>query len=326
MEFAKVSILIPVYKVESFIEKCVRSLFEQTFADIEYIFVDDCSPDSSINILEHLLLEYPERRKQVKIIRNQTNKGIAYVRNILIENATGDYIYFVDSDDWIEKNTIELLFSEAMKTNAEIVGGDYFYSYVDMEYLMVNAYSKKKMDCLRNVISMDIKPVLWLFLIKRSLFVDNELQFEPKIDIGEDYIMCIKLFFYARKIAYISIPLYHYMMVNNNSYRNNILKYRNETEKAIKKVQNFFLEKGIYEDIKYSLDKRKYIFKTKYLLENINVDFDGYLSTFPELNGMWRKQNYRKDIQLYFYFVEKKMYMFARFLNLCRKLYRKLKY
>lgn len=325
MIYPKVSILVPVYKVELFIEKCARSLFEQTYRNIEYIFVDDCSPDNSICILEHILLEYPEREKQVKIIHNVRNLGIACVRNILIENATGEYIYFVDSDDWIEKNAVEILFAEAMNTNADIVGGNYLYSYANKEYPMVNVYSDSKMECLKNIMSMDIKPVLWLFLVKRSLFIENKLRFESKIDIGEDYIMCIKLFFYAEKVAYISHSFYHYFLVNGNSYRNNMLKYRSETRKAIEIVQRFCVEKGIYEVVKCSLDKRKYIFKTKFLLENMNVDFKGYLSTFPELNGKWREQKYRKDIQLYFYLVENKMFVFARLLRLCRILYHKLK-
>ena len=103
MEQPKVSVVIPVYGVEKYIERCARSLFEQTMQEgIEYIFVDDCSPDRSIEILEKVLKEYPHREPQVKIIQHSKNQGIFYTRNTGVENATGEYIIHCDSDDWVE--------------------------------------------------------------------------------------------------------------------------------------------------------------------------------------------------------------------------------
>lgn len=324
MEY-KVSILVPIYKVEKYIERCLRSIFEQSFQELEYVFVNDCTPDNSMGILHRVLSEYPKRKGHVRVIENKENKGIACVRNILLENAKGEYIYFVDSDDWIEKNTVERLYLQAVNTGAEIVGCNHFHSYDDKEYRIENLYSSDKMECVKNLISMNIKPVLWLFLTKRSLYIENNLRFKSEIDMGEDYIMCVNLFYYARKIDYVSLPFYHYSLINDNSYRNNMLKYRIDTKKAIELVQKFCMEKGIYEQIKEHLEKRKFIFKTKYLLENKNNDYKGYLSVFPELNGRWRQESYRKDIQLYFYLVEKKMFMFAHLLNICKKLFRKFK-
>ena len=117
----KVSILIPIYKAEQYIEECLQSVFEQTYDNIEYILVDDASPDHSIDIVNQTIRKYQEKSQSVKIIINKKNLGIAKTRNILLNNATGDYIYFVDSDDFIKNNTIELFVSTALKENADIV-------------------------------------------------------------------------------------------------------------------------------------------------------------------------------------------------------------
>ena len=103
----KVSILVPIYNVETYIHQCAVSLFEQTYNNIEYIFVDDASPDNSITILKDLIKRYPKREKDVRIITHEKNRGLAVARNTAISNATGDYIFIVDSDDYMEKQTIE---------------------------------------------------------------------------------------------------------------------------------------------------------------------------------------------------------------------------
>lgn len=104
-----VSILVPIYLVERYIKRCAISLFEQTYNNIEYIFVDDCTPDKSIEILNDIINKYPYRKQNIKIIHNKVNLGIAAVRNICIKNASGDFVIFVDSDDYLEKDAVEKL-------------------------------------------------------------------------------------------------------------------------------------------------------------------------------------------------------------------------
>ena len=97
----KLSVLVPVYNVEAWIDKCARSLFEQTIDDVEYIFVDDCTSDRSIEILTATLAEYPRRIPQVKIIHHDKNRGLVASRNTALRVATGDFIIHCDSDDWV---------------------------------------------------------------------------------------------------------------------------------------------------------------------------------------------------------------------------------
>lgn len=122
----KVSVCIPVYGVEKYIEKCARSLFEQTMREgIEFIFVNDCTKDRSIEILEQVLAEYPHRKEQTKIIHLPENGGVGKVRRIAIENCTGEYIIHCDSDDWVELDMYEKMYLAAKENNADMVYCDY---------------------------------------------------------------------------------------------------------------------------------------------------------------------------------------------------------
>ena len=106
----KVSVIVPIYNVEKYIERCLRSLFEQTLDDIEYIFVNDCTPDNSMIILEKILKEYPHRIKQVKIINHEQNQGQAGARTSGMKAMTGEYMIHCDPDDWVELDMYEIMF------------------------------------------------------------------------------------------------------------------------------------------------------------------------------------------------------------------------
>ena len=121
----KVSVIIPVYGVKKYIERCARSLFEQTLDDIEYIFVDDSTPDNSISILRKVLSEYPNREKQVKILHHEKNKGLAQARQTGLKIASGEYIAHCDSDDWVDVHMYEEMYNKAIEEDADVVVCDY---------------------------------------------------------------------------------------------------------------------------------------------------------------------------------------------------------
>ena len=108
----KVSILVPFFRVENYVGKCVESLFRQTYKNIEYVFVNDCTPDKSMEIINENIEKYGVRDK-CKIIEHKTNKGISTSRNDCLDNATGDYILFIDSDDYIDLDMVESLVNAA---------------------------------------------------------------------------------------------------------------------------------------------------------------------------------------------------------------------
>ena len=125
MSSPKVSILIPVYGVEKYIARCARSLFAQTYANIEYIFVDDCSPDNSIGLLYSIIEEFPMRREQMRVVRQDRNRGLGAARRRAMEECVGEYVMHVDSDDCVTENAVAKLVSAALATGADIVDGAY---------------------------------------------------------------------------------------------------------------------------------------------------------------------------------------------------------
>ena len=119
------TIIVPVYNVENFIEKCATTLFEQDCENIEYIFVNDCTPDNSIEILKSVIKKFPDRKNDIKIINKKINERLGQARKTGIENATGEYLIHIDSDDWVEPDMISSLYSKAEEANADIVCCDY---------------------------------------------------------------------------------------------------------------------------------------------------------------------------------------------------------
>ena len=125
----KLSVVIPVYGVEKYIERCAISLFEQTLTDVEYIFVDDCTPDSSIDILNIVIDRYRDQllkdKKRILIERMEKNSGQAAVRKRGIELCSGDYVIHCDSDDWVDKDTYRLLYEKAIEGDYDMVRCDF---------------------------------------------------------------------------------------------------------------------------------------------------------------------------------------------------------
>src|SRR5574344_1573459 len=109
-----ISVIVPIYCVENYIERCVRSLFKQSLTDVEYIFVNDATPDNSMNILNMLLTEFKDYASRIKIINNPINRGLSCVRNSGLEVASGQYVIFADSDDWVEPDMYETLYEKAI--------------------------------------------------------------------------------------------------------------------------------------------------------------------------------------------------------------------
>ena len=121
MRLPLVSILIPVYQVEDYIERCARSAFEQTYQNLEFVFVDDGSTDSSIYVLKSVINDYPDLKDHIRIIRHPENRGLAAARNTAIKSCHGDFVMHVDSDDWLEPDAAELLVRRQQETEADII-------------------------------------------------------------------------------------------------------------------------------------------------------------------------------------------------------------
>ena len=212
----KVSVIIPIFRVEKFIERCAISLFEQTLDSIEYIFVDDTTPDKSIEILTDVLERYPQRKPQVTILRHDVNKGLPAARNSGLSVAGGEYVFHCDSDDYLESNALEQMLNVAEKTDSDIVWCDYYLSFSMNERIMVQPNYSNSQEAIKGMLSGTMKYNVWNKLAKRRLYVDNSISFPAGHSMGEDMTM-IKLFAHAKKVAYINAPLYHYIRLNTDA-------------------------------------------------------------------------------------------------------------
>lgn len=216
-----VSILVPIFGVEKYIERCAKSLFEQTYKNIEYIFVDDCSKDKSINLLEKVIKEYPEKKDYIKIIHHHTNRGLAAARNTAIENSRGEFIMHVDSDDWIEKDAVEHLVNQQIKTCSDMVIGAaiiHRHSGNSVYYPIHTDNHWTLMD--RTVDTQSFECSIWRRLIRRKLLLDNNIACIEGINMGEDIQVTPRLCYYAQKISWTDDVVYHYNMMNESSYVN----------------------------------------------------------------------------------------------------------
>lgn len=227
---SKITIAVPVYGVEKYIERCARSLFEQTYNDIEYLFVDDHTPDRSIDVLNYTLNDYPNRKNHVRIIRHEKNRGLAAARNTGVENANGEFILWVDSDDYIEKNTIE----ECIKKQAE---GDYDIVLFDMikhlpkrDIPKRNADFTDHMDLTKKLINSSVDHGVCGKLIRKSLYIDNNIRTIEGVNMAEDYMVTPKLAYCAKRVAQIHQYFYHYDLTNQNSYQNTFSRKRCENQ------------------------------------------------------------------------------------------------
>lgn len=214
-----VSILIPVYGVEKYIERCARSVFEQTYENLEYIFVDDCTPDKSIQVLEKVLAEYPKREKQTRIIHHVKNRGIAATRNTAVESCSGDFLTHVDSDDWLECNAVELLVNKQIETGSDIVTANAYEYYGNEEKPCSNGgFDMDRETALETMLSLKMNHSLWGRLIKTSLYKNNHICCEEGVNFAEDFQILPLLFYYASKVSGISHYIYHYNKENIGSY------------------------------------------------------------------------------------------------------------
>ena len=210
-----VSVILPIYKVEPFIERCVCSLMEQTLQDVEFIFVDDASPDESVAMARRVVAAYD---RKVTFLAHAANKGLPAARNTGLESACGEFIYHCDSDDWLEKDMLEKMVRSAREHDSDFVYCDFFLSFAEKErYMPQPSYTDKFEALQKGMLCGKLKHNVWNKLIKRQLYIDNGIRSpQEHCKGGEDY-MIVKLLRMARKVSHVGEALYHYNRTNGNA-------------------------------------------------------------------------------------------------------------
>lgn len=209
-----VSVIVPVYMVEGYIVQCAESLFRQDYPNVELIFVDNNTPDRSIELLEGLLNDkYPQCKEYTRIVK-QEKLGLGYAREAGLRVARGEYIIHVDSDDWVEPNFISALTNKAIETNADIVYCKYYKEYdgskpakVSKEPDMTGCTDAEFVYAIHNSI---LQAYNWNKLERRSLYGDIDKFIIPITNMNEDIVFQSQIAYGAKVIVHLPEPLYHY--------------------------------------------------------------------------------------------------------------------
>ena len=297
----KVSILVPFYKVEKYVGRCVESLFTQTYKNIEYVFVNDCTPDGSMEVINGMIEKYGVA-SQCKMIVHEQNKGISASRNDCLDNMTGDYFLFIDSDDYIDQDMVELLVEAAVRENADISGCGYIEEYADHSVEHPQKYTNNHDEMMRAITLLTIKGVMWKLLVRSTIVTEHrdEVRFIPDRNMVDDYLFCCQIFYYAQRFAGVDRCMYHWIQYNPNNYTHTTIFAVESQAAAIRKVEEFYREKGVYEVVKDELLKRKFISKLPLLLDKECLDVKRWRKLFPESNDAWKKIDFPKGNQLLF--------------------------
>lgn len=251
----KFSVIVPVYRVEKYIRQCIESIVNQTFTDFEAIFVDDCGGDNSINIVE----EYAKNDNRIKILKHDKNKGISAARNTALDYATGEYLTCIDSDDWFELNTLEILYKNFQENDINSVWFDGNRFYEDSQTFDKESVVK----CIGGFLTLKPETICNYNELtcgksyRTSTIKEHNIKWPIGINLGEDGIFYYEYFAYNPKIMIIEDRLYNYRMRENSAVRSALKGDLNldDLYNAIRVLKDFYKERNLYEAHKITILK-----------------------------------------------------------------------
>ncbi len=207
----KVSIIVAVYNVEHYIQRCVDSLLSQTYRNTEIILVDDGSTDGSSVICD----EYAAKDSRVKVVHKH-NGGVSSARQVGLDTSSGDYVIHADPDDYVEADMIASLLSKALETEADIVTCDFFVNdQIERQYYLDSA------DLLKKQINIETICVCWNTLVRRNFIIEKKISFRPAwLCMSEDFLFVCRLLAAGAKAVHLPKAFYHYWVSNGQSLTN----------------------------------------------------------------------------------------------------------
>ena len=279
----KVTVVVPVYNAASFIEKCSRSLFEQTLKEIEYIFIDDKSPDNSIEVLNRVMEDYPERKPYIRILRNSENQGVAAVREKAIKEATGEYIVHCDSDDWVDLELYERMYKTALRDGADIVFCDLIFEGEKSQTLLkAGDVLKSGKEMLKALNESNVTLYLPAKMIRRRLHTENDIYPWPGLNMSEDNALLLRLLYHAQRLSKTDGVAYHYFRMNPNSITTGSGEWiAEQLIENISRVSEFFRQKEDGEEFERIINIYKYMARL-FLVSDSYKKYFKFLKTFPE--------------------------------------------
>ena len=288
-----VSILVPVYNVSKYIERCAHSLFRQTFEDIEYVFVNDCTPDDSIEKLQKIIEQYPNRKNFVKIIHHEKKRGSSAARNTCLENSAGKYIQFIDSDDWVEPDMIEAMHNRAEAEQADIVVCDFVIEKASTKEFCCDFVPKHQKDYFYFMLENEVcYCCLWNKFVRRKLYELSDCRSVEDLNISEDRQVSTRLYYYAEKIVKIDKMFYHYERANVNSITSSKTSMHYDSVILFYELlEKFLKEKGLYEKYIDMVERSKVSSKAELFLKTMDYQLrNKYVNLYRNIEMKYLKK------------------------------------
>lgn len=306
----KISVIVPVYNVEKYLEKCLDSLVNQTLQDFEILVINDSTPDNSQMIIDHYVNTYPD------MIRSfiKPNGGIASVRNFGLNHAQGDYIAFVDGDDYVELDMFETLYNVAIQNNANVVISDFYFTYDNKETVYKEYPYQNSKEMIVNLFA-----VLWNKIYKRSYLESLGLNFIESSRF-EDVSYLLRMAPYYDKFYFVSKPFVHYVQRTSSLTASHNYKVK-DIIIVLNDILKFYKEEGFYQTYENEVE---YVF-IRFTLgqpfrssskiankEDRKYSLDLLWSTLNSNFPLWRKNPYLRTLpgvkNKYFRIVNKTVY------------------
>ena len=239
-----ISLIAPVYRVEKYIGKFADSVFSQSYPHVQFIFVNDGTDDSSMEILNSMIENEYSHLKERVIIVNQPHSGLPFARESGVRYATGDYIWHVDSDDWVEKDAVERIVSKIEETGSDLIYFNFIQEYTDRSKVKrernyeVNAASAY----VRNIFNHKSYACVWNKCVRRSVYDSHKIYY-ARYSYSEDAYLMTQVVSYSKSIAYLDAELYHYRKDNQSS-----LSHQKRRIRRLEYSLNFL---DLYEKFRY---------------------------------------------------------------------------
>lgn len=251
----KLSLVIPIYNVEKYVEQCLRSIFEQdTTEEFEVVIVDDCGTDRSMDIVHRVVADYPAFEGRVHFVYHPKNLGIGQVRKSGAIAASGEYIFMIDSDDWIQPYAVRRIFQLIHKHPADVI----LFGFDDLRkkdkptqkgLTPTKVQSIDPMRCMEQTLMGNIYyAVFWNKAIRRSIIIDNNIYAPEKVNMNEDLCCSYRIFYFAKNVVQCQDILYIYR-VNPNSISQTLSQRFQRSEQGflniIQEMNQFFQDNKI---------------------------------------------------------------------------------
>ena len=303
-----ISIIIPIFRVENFLTRCLDSVLAQTYTDFELLLIDDGSPDNSGKICD----EYAKKDKRIKVFHKK-NEGVSVARNVGLDNARGKYVAFIDSDDWVEVDYLSCLYTTAEDQCADIVACDYLIEKGSTTPVyMKQKHVNDRLVVIKMLLTNELKGYLWNRLFRRNLFSVNQIRFSAGIGMWEDLEVLVALCYNASKIAYLPLGLYHYSIINQQT-----ATYSYDEKKISQRIyithllKDFLKAHGLEKSCIRELHIRQLLAKMEYATDVKLHNFKKWNETFPDaFNKNW-SLNYPLWIKIQQWLVHYKLYPIA---------------